>query len=321
MAKRVFKKVFKIMFLMVIFGIFYSLGFTIYENIHVDIKINNFKKKAGDTPASIINVDDDYIIKFWSVPRETISEKNDKKNIFEDSKKTILGKKGDIFVTRQSPFPEIPIFHQFMSYYYGGHAAIKAESSDLKESFLEATGFPNYDESLIEIMLSDGKKGHGFSPTASESYGNIWFDNSKSKAKDYYERFYRSRYLGLRVKNYFENNDAEKYEALLDEAIFLGREKIENEALYNFLFFLNMRRKYYCTDFVSRVYEEAYERVKNNNKNYESKGYAKMLNDDGFITSVNDLILSKDVYIAFYVEINKEDEKIVQNIYYLEDVE
>ena len=86
-----------------------------------------------------------------------------------------------------------------------------------------------------------------------------------------------------------------------------------------------MRRKYYCTDFVSRVYEEAYYSAVLGDDNYRSTGYAKKLNDDGFITSVNDLILSNDTYIHFYVEINEEiydgNKTIVQNIYYLEDIE
>ena len=45
----------------------------------------------------------------------------------------------------------------------------------------------------------------------------------------------------------------------------------------------------------------------NDNDEYRSKGYAKRLNDDGFITSIQDLILSKETFITFYVEIMKEN--------------
>jgi hypothetical protein len=49
----------------------------------------------------------------------------------------------------------------------------------------------------------------------------------------------------------------------------------------------------------------------------EQTNYSKSLNDDGFITSVNDIILSEETYIAFYVEIIDD----IVHIYYLEDVE
>ena len=46
--------------------------------------------------------------------------------------------------------------------------------------------------------------------------------------------------------------------------------------------------------------------------------YSKSLNDDRFITSVNDLVLSDETYITFfYVEVVDK----IWNIYYLEDLE
>ncbi|VEU79947.1 hypothetical protein [Haploplasma axanthum] len=324
------KKIIKILLLAMLFGIIYSLFFTVYENIKVDSMISTFKKRAGNDPVLVLNIEDEYVRKYWEVPRETFDEINDKKNVFEDEEKQMLGRYGDIFATRQSPFPNVWGFHQFMSYYYGGHAAIKSEStkeSGKKEKFVEATGYPNSDESIFDIIFSNGKKGHGFSPTASENGYNYWYQADDISDNYYFEKFYRSRYIGLRVKNPFinENNADALYNNYLDLAVDRAREKIDNDALYNFLFFLNMRRKYYCTDFVSRVYEEAYYSAVLGDDNYRSTGYAKKLNDDGFITSVNDLILSNDTYIHFYVEINEEiydgNKTIVQNIYYLEDIE
>jgi len=48
----------------------------------------------------------------------------------------------------------------------------------------------------------------------------------------------------------------------------------------------------------------------------DQRNYSRALNDDRFITSVNDLILSKETYITFYVE-NIDD---ITNIYYLADI-
>ena len=70
-----------------------------------------------------------------------------------------------------------------------------------------------------------------------------------------------------------------------------------------------MQKKYYCTDLVSRAYQSALIDVKN------QKTFSRSLNDDKFITTVNDLILSKDTYITIYVEIIEG----IPHIYYLED--
>jgi hypothetical protein len=48
----------------------------------------------------------------------------------------------------------------------------------------------------------------------------------------------------------------------------------------------------------------------------DQKNYATVLNDDGFITSVNDLILSNDTYMTVYVEVIDD----VVHIYHLEDI-
>jgi hypothetical protein len=71
-----------------------------------------------------------------------------------------------------------------------------------------------------------------------------------------------------------------------------------------------MSYKYYCTDLVSRAYQHALVDEK------DQRNYSRALNDDGFITSVNDIILSRETYIAFYVEIRDD----IVHIYYLEDI-
>ena len=72
-----------------------------------------------------------------------------------------------------------------------------------------------------------------------------------------------------------------------------------------------MKYKFYCTDLVSRAYQSVMVDEK------DQRQYSKALNDDRFITSVNDMILSDDTYIMFYVEVIDD----IWHIYYLEDLE
>ncbi|NLK12122.1 MAG: hypothetical protein GX312_00825, partial [Candidatus Phytoplasma sp.] len=117
-------------------------------------------------------------------------------------------------------------------------------------------------------------------------------------AYPYYGSFYRDSFIGLRVKNITK----EEKQLAINEAKRLE----EINTMYNYLFFLDTKNKYYCTDFISRIYQSI---------NYQRNDKEKLsLNDDGFITSVNDLILSKDTYIFFYKETIGNHE----HIYYFE---
>ncbi|MDY0277244.1 MAG: hypothetical protein RBQ97_04085 [Acholeplasma sp.] len=320
---RFIKKSIRITLMIVLFGISYSFFFSTYENIKVNAMISNFKNRATQSSELISQSNAKYYRRYWIVPRETSEQ--DGLNVFNDSEKKELGRRGDIFVTRQSPFKNVLGLHQFMTYYFGGHAAL-LDYENGTPVFYESTGFPDDFNEFIDVLLSNGEKGHGLGTTAGKRSGNYWFNHSTSE--DYYNLFYRSKFVGLRVKNPYlaDGNLQVTYDDIVENALKMAREKYKNEALYNFLFFLDTKNKYYCTDFVSRSYEEAFLNVINNDDTYRSRGYANNLNDDGFITSVNDLILSEDTYIHFYVEIKEEkdpntDEKIiVQNIYYLEDV-
>lgn len=304
------KRILKLILLLALGGLVYSFSFTTYENIKVNKVIHDFKKRAITTQVETIELvdpytDESYIRKLWPVPRETSFER-DGLNVFSNAEKTNLGQKGDIFTTRQSPFPTIPVFHQFMSYYYGGHAAIYDGSG-----FLEATGYPDDISEFLKIVFNKGNSSdHGLSTVADKRSTPYW--TRRNSGEYYYDNYYRSKYIGLRIKD----ADNEMIDAFVDSA----QQKIDKKSLYNFLFFLDMKYKYYCTDLVSRAYEEAYYRTENNDLEYHSKGYAKKLNDDGFITSVNDLVLSKDSYMHFYVEITKEHGVVVENFYYLEDI-
>lgn len=322
---RTFKRIIKIILILAMMGIVYSFFFSVYENIKINRIITDFKSRASDEPVSEVEInyqDYTYTRRYFEVPRETSYELNDKKNVFHDSNKQNLGQTGDIFTTLKSPFKGIPFIHQFVSFYYGGHAALVKYEGD-KPYFIEAVGFPAAGESIFDYIFNDGTPNSGLHSHAIKSGVNNW--QKPNTSYDYHDIFYRDNYIGLRPKNTYSGEDSDlMYNNYIDEAINSAEQKIEDEAIYNFLFFLNMRNKYYCSDLISRVYEEAYERVYNNNSEFKTKGYAKRMNDDRFITSVQDLILSKDTFITFYVDIvSKEvngNEVIYENIYYLEDV-
>jgi hypothetical protein len=296
-------KIIKLLLLAVLGGIIYSMGVTTYENIKVIDEIEAFKARAEFKYDEVVfnrfNVEQRHF--YYEVPRETSYELADMRDVFYDEERLNLGQKGDIFVTRQSPFPFIPGFHQFMTLYFGGHAAIH----DGNNRFIEATGFPNEDESLWDIIRHPGNEEHNFSVSAALNTRNIWLLKGYRPTMDtgypYYGSFYRKEFIGLRVKNITEEQ--------IDGAVDFGLQVIENRYMYNFLFFLDMEYKFYCTDLVSRAYQHVMvEPDKQHN-------YARALNDDRFITSVNDLILSRETYIHFYVEVVGEDEDI--HIYYL----
>jgi hypothetical protein len=297
------KKVIAFIFLALFGGAVFSLGYTIYENIHVNYAINAFKDRA--TFESEVEFESRPGVfqtrRYYVVSRETSYELFDQRSVF-NSDRRYLGQKGDIFVTQDSPFPHVFGIHQFISYYYGGHAAIH----DGENRFIEAVGFPDADESLLEIMFVRGDKPHDYSTTISRNSTNYWLLKGYTRETDpqypYYGDYYRNDFVGLRVKYATDE--------IIDGAVNYAVEQYENRAIYNFLFFLNMKYKYYCTDLVSRAYQSVMVEPE------RQRSYARALNDDGFITSVNDMILSRETYITFYVEIIDN----VLHIYYLEDL-
>ena len=284
-------------------GIF-TIGKAVTKDILVDIEIKSFKDRA------VFEYEENYEYqtnvfqtrRYYKVPRETSYELNDTRSVFYDETRKYLGQTGDIFMSQESPFPDVFFVHQFISYYFGGHAALKTDDN----RFIEAVGFPDSDETLWDIISHDGSLPHDYSVTISKTSSN-YFLNPRYRAEgsefyDYFGSYYREKFIGVRVKNVTE----EQFNGAVQYA-----DQLVGENLYNFLFFLDMEYKYYCTDLVSRAYQDVM--VPEN----EQANYAKALNDDGFITSVNDIILSEETYIAFYVEIIDE----VVHIYYLEDVE
>lgn len=313
---KLIKKFVKLLLILALFGIVYSFSFSLYEYIHVEITINNFKKRAGEIPIhkEEFNYSNNTIERhYYSVPRETSYEKDGRNVMNSDlltknsSELPNLTYKGDIFVGRQSAFPDIPVIHQFVTLYFGGHAAIADEDGYLYEAF----GFPNAGESIFDYISHDGSKPSpytGIGVNHKQKY-NYWI-NPGTSLHEYYGLYYKTHFSILRAKD----GDMPVSDEFIDEVIDYVDSIAKDKKIYNFLFFLDMKGKYYCTDLVSRAYDYVYSGTNTNL-------YAKSLNDDGFITSMHDLILSKQTYMALHFEVERiNDTHYIEKYFFLEQI-
>ncbi|MBU1142296.1 MAG: hypothetical protein KKH92_01480 [Firmicutes bacterium] len=296
------KPILKIMLIIILSAIIYSFGVAVSENQQMDKEIQEFVDRA------VFEYEEEFEYtpgvfqtrRYYSVSRETSYELADTRSVFYNSSRKFLGQKGDMYATRLSPFPNAGIIDTFITYYFGGHVAL----NNGENRYIEAVGFPDDDESIFDIIFHPGNEPHDYSVTVSTSY-NYWL-NPKFRSPEHpdaaiYGEMYRTKYVGLRVKNVTQEQ--------IDAAVDYGMDKVDKN-LYNFLIFMDMRYKYGCTDLVSRAYQAALVEPE------RQRDYAKSLNDDGFITSVHDIILSKETYIISYVEVIDE----VVHLYYLEDI-
>lgn len=102
----------------------------------------------------------------------------------------------------------------------------------------------------------------------------------------------RSEFIGLKVKSAPPEDRKSAYEVAHS---FLGQP-------YNYTFILNTKKSHYCTDLVSKSYQ-------NVNKKYD-------LNEDEIAVTVQDLITSSHTYIFMYKSANENGS---YNVYYLDD--
>lgn len=283
--------------LIVITGLIYSLGGVIRLDLEATKNIQTFINRAENLPEFTQTING-YTFNYFPVSRETF-ELEDQRNVFFDDEKTKIGQTGDIILTQQSPFPNIPIIHQWITYYFGGHASLVNEENKL----YEATGIGS--ANIFEVMLFPGNKVHDFDISVTQS-NNYWLNTNRrtesNPAYPYYGSFNRDEFLSLRVKGISNNQRL--------GAVEYAKKLYEDKALYNYTFFLDVTYKYYCTDMISRAYQDVMVPT------HRQRGYAQALNDR-FITSVNDLINAEATYITSYVKIENK----VVSIYYLEDVE
>ena len=133
---------------------FYFVVNGVVENIIIKRKIDSFKSST-----TFVYEDVENGIKFYCVSRETSPNSLNKvdENYF-------IGAKGDIIVKQSSPYPEIPVFHQLMTFFIGGHASYVVDS-----------------KTTIEVNGKDSE--HNYV----DYYANDWFNKKEC--------------IGLRLKN------------------------------------------------------------------------------------------------------------------------
>lgn len=290
------KKILKIIIFSLILGLGYSLGVAVFENIEYNNKINDFKNRG--TLVKTITYDN-YNYNYYEVSRLYDYEFDNKESIRNESPNNlIIGNKGDILLTPESPFPYVWGVHHFVSYFFGGHSVL---ISDNNNNIIQSTGIHSSKGItpgvIMDTIFHDGNIKED--DVVVEEVSNYFFKPNhrveSDDSYDYYNKFYRNKIVGIRVKDISDEE--------IDEVIDIASDLVDN-ALYNYMFFLDYYNKYYCTDLISRTYSNA---VNSNNKKIN-------INDDGFITSINDIVLSEDSYIFFYWEVVKENNI---NMYYL----
>ncbi len=294
------KKVASVLFIIIIGAVLYSFGISTFENAKVNSLIADFKSRGvllTDEPTAVNNT----LRYYYEVESDSYLDQ-ETFLINESTDEFYLGNVGDIVVSRESPFPNIPIIHQFISYYFGGHAAMVTDVNKV----VEIAGFPSGDEKISDYIFhkvqydDDGNPNHDFKGATIFKTSNYFLKNTRKENDPAYKRYgeyYRKNLITLRVN---KSSEIERKEAVLNL-----EELIDKNVIYNFMFFLDTKEKYYCTDIMPRIYDTI--KDDNNNSKYN-------LNNDGFITSVNDLILSKDTIITNYFEVDKNG---IEHIYYL----
>ncbi|VEU83040.1 hypothetical protein [Acholeplasma hippikon] len=292
------KKIFKLILIITLIGFMYSIGVSTYEAILKQQKLDEFKNRAYETEIRTLYGQE---YQFHKVKRVHDYELADKRNVFYDDNKLSPGKKGDVLLAFESPFPQIPVAHHLVTFYFGGHAALVADNNTV----IESTGMSSGGiKDMIKAVLHRGYDEENELNLSVQQVPNYWmsvFRHNGEVEYPYYGKYYRNEFYAVRTK--FE--DIDKREEHIDLAVEFASDKVDR-GLYNYLFFLDTKYKFYCTDLVTRAYASI-NKLENTNYN---------LNEDGFISSDYDILLSSDTYITIY----KETKGDVIHIYYLEDV-
>lgn len=282
------KRILKVVLLLVVGFFVFLTGQTVGEHIAIKIETSVFMSKG--VLQSDISTE---LVKYYKVSRETYYPDEYERSPFFNNNLTRPGAAGDIFVTQTSPLAIYPGVHQFVSFFFGGHAAYV----DNNNQVYETVGIPDSDEGFIDVVINGGRNTHVMS-----GISNYWLRPDRRDETDpgytTYGSYYRKEWIGLRLRN------SSKADAnyVIDELETLAAQK----AQYNFLFVLNTKNKYYCTDLITRSIE----------KIQTDEGKQKFnFNADGIAVTINDMILSKDTYIAYFVKTDRND---VKHIYYIE---
>lgn len=232
-----FRRFLKILFMT--FGLFimclgtYSLSLAVKENIAINKIIDSFISRASKTPSLVREGFSGYEWRYYEVPREASYEIEDNRNVFYDEEKQELGHRGDVLLNRDSAFKNIPIIHQFVSYNFGGHVAVR----DAEMGVYEATGMNASFSSFIGSIFAREIDGNNYLDTAAQHNEDYYFlyENEISQ----YAPFYRHEVMSMRYKG--------ASDPFLDRVLDYLSYQVSHKSLYNYLFFLNMKNKHYCT--------------------------------------------------------------------------
>lgn len=298
---KIIKKTLKIILIVFVFSFMYSIGVSTFENIKKNKKIEEFKSRAYET-ITYEFYDDTYY--YHKVKREHDYEQLDKRNVFYQNELLQPGLEGDILLTFESPFPTSPIIHQMLSFWFGGHAAYVTKNNKIVQSTgLGADGLLSL-ETMINVIFHQGYDEEDYYEVSAQKAFNYWMVQNRNENDPQYKvynKYYRNEIMAVRPK--FRS---EEERDLIINNVSSNLDEIIDKALYNFTFVIKSKYKYYCTDLVSRAYEDI-------NKTYDT---TYNLNKDGFIVSDYDILLSNDLYITIY----KETKKDGIHVYYLEDI-
>jgi hypothetical protein len=281
------KRILKILLVSVAGFFIFLFGQTVGEHIAIKREIRQFVHRGV-----LDEVNSTDTIKYYKVSRETYYPNELTRSPFYNNDLNKPGAAGDIFVTQQSPLVAYPGVHEFVTFFFGGHAAV----IDSNNRIYETIGIPDSDENLLDVMINGGRNTHVVGDVF-----NYWLNpnyrttNESDPSYLAFGNWYRNEWIGLRIKGVTQDD--------IDEALDFIEDKAEKESQYNFLFVLFTRNKYYCTDMVSRAYESI-----------QVDGKQKYnLNRDLIAVTVNDLILSKNTYISYFVTTKNN----VKHVYYI----
>ena len=220
--KSVKKKLLKVISLSLVVFILFFLTTTLAEYVVINNEIESFMERGKLVDTDIINK-----IKYYEVPRKEGEVDKPSFTSYYGDKYAFAGSYGDVLLTQESPFFgdfDIPLAYEFVSLWFGGHAAIISDEFD-------EDGYP---EIIEATALSKTPENNVVTKT-----WNYWL---------YQE--YRDNFIGIRVKG-ATTNDYKNYTNWAKDQLGVP---------YNMSFIFNTDSSFYCSDLVSKGWaEQGYE--------------------------------------------------------------
>lgn len=259
--KKQIKFIFRILFSVILYILIWAITITTVKNIQKVILVEEFKNRATLNE----EISSKYI-KYYK-----IESNEDRPTFINYGNDCLPGNSADILVTTQAlVFKGMPIIGDIIpagvSFFAGGHAAIINDT--WRDYYYGSAGL---DTTVEATGLNEGEN------PATIFNRSYWVDSSTY-----------TEVIVLRCK--LNEEQVRKVNALA--LSYVGDP-------YNYSFIFDTINKTYCSDLVSKVFNEL--------------GYN--LNKDGFATTIYDLIVSNDCYISYYHYFDSDN---VKHVYYLD---